>query len=481
MKNLAEVKCVYGLPDQKTLLMLNQWLSEKGGRTLIVIEDSPENLFDHFGNFKVYFTGQNNEEEVLKQIAWDHVFLAVEFMEMPGNATKSLTRMREIFQKCAHIQLGVHLTASDYRERGLNILKNLPDSCDLAKQGKSLFGAFKNIPALICGGGPSLEKGIEAVKTAGSKALIFSGGAALNVLGHHGIKPHFSAGIDPDPSYSRFLSQSAFETAFFYQSRFNRDQLKYSQGPRLWIEGSGGYPIEEWLFSSQPFDGGWNVATFLTRLAYELGCNPIILCGVDLASPSKHLYADSVEKNPFEPVIEVKDEEGALFYSKNDWIMAARWLSDFAAARNDVDWINASDGLKLKGFTQGSVTSLKFAPQQDLDGRVHAKVQSAPNLFVDPKQFEVLENSFEKAGTVCEKLIRVMEKIFPAPPETKGEYVLLEVELEDEIAYQKFLLPVWEVWKYVFQREAEEDAYGIPLHRWLFMKRICDEAKQIRN
>jgi hypothetical protein len=77
-----------------------------------------------------------------------------------------------------------------------------------------------------------------------------------------------------------------------------------------------------------------------------------------------------------------------------------------------------------------------------------------------------------------------MEKHFPHPPQEKGEYIVLEIELEDEVAYEKFLLPIWNVWKHIIQREIEPNvpkAYGIDVHRLLFMKRVCDEAKQLQD
>ncbi|HSX03995.1 MAG TPA: 6-hydroxymethylpterin diphosphokinase MptE-like protein, partial [Rhabdochlamydiaceae bacterium] len=421
----SQVKCLYGLPSPDLLLDL-----KKKNQTLIVIEDAPEAFFTELEDVKIYFLGNDNEEELFKQIAWDFVFIPFEMCEFPGNSSKSIERMKEIFQKLSYFQRGVNLTASDYQERGLDILKNILRNDLPAKKGGDLFGAFKGIPAVICGGGASLEKNMEHLIHLKDKALIFSGGAGLNTLGHFGIKPHFAAGIDPNPSLDRFLSQTAFETSFFYQSRFNFDQLRYFQGERLWIEGSGGFPIEEWLFSSTPFDGGWNVATFLTRLAYELGCNPIILCGVDLASKNEKLYASKVEEQKEEHRVQFKDEMGNIFYSKNDWIMAGQWLSGFAKEHPEVVCINCSEGLKFDGFTAKSLNEIDFSLQRDFEGLVHAKMQGASSIQIPQDQFALLNKSFYKSGQLCEKLIQVMEKYFPHSPQEKGDYILLEMELE---------------------------------------------------
>ncbi|HSX12251.1 MAG TPA: 6-hydroxymethylpterin diphosphokinase MptE-like protein, partial [Rhabdochlamydiaceae bacterium] len=360
----------------------------------------------------------------------------------------------------------------------LDILKNVLRNIGEAKKGASLFGAFKGVPALICGGGASLEANGALLQEWKDKALLFSGGAGLNVLCRWGIKPHFAAGIDPNPSLDRFWDQNAFESCFFYQSRFNAEQLSFWQGERLWIEGSGGFPAEEWLFSSTPFDGGWNVATFLTRIAYELGCNPIILCGVDLGSKNKKLYAEGVKETEEESV-----ELNGL-YTKKDWIMAADWLSRFAETHSDVVWINSSDGLKFRGFSAKNLKEIELPPAGDLEGLIHTEMQNANLLKQDLGRWDLLRESFNKTSQLCGQLLQVMEKYFPEPPQEKGDYILLEVELEAELAYQKFLLPVWNVWKYILQREIEPNvpkAYGIDVHRVLFMMRVSDEAKQISS
>lgn len=480
----SHIKCVYGLPSPEIALQLNQWLLKQKGRSVIVIEDEPETLFERLDEgYKVYFLGENNEEQLFNQIAWDFLFLPLELVETPGNSSKSKERLKEIFQKLSDAELKVNLLASDYKERGLNILKNLVGNKAPAIKGSGLFGAFKGIPALICGGGLSLEKKGETLKKLKDRALIFSGGAGLNLLSGLAVKPHFAGGIDPNPSAARFLSQSFFEIPLFYQSRFNAGQLKYWQGERLWIEGSGGYPIEEWLYGSESYDGGWNVVTFLTSLAYELGCNPIILSGVDLGSKQKRLYGSKVEQSEDEAV-EFRDEEGKIFYSKRDWIMAAKWLGAFAGARPETLWINSSEGMKLKGFVEKPLDSLELQTRMDLDGLVHREIQNLTTFSVDQKQFDLLDKSLDKTAQLCGEMLQVMEKYFPQYPQGKKEYLLLAVELDEEVAYQKFLLPIWDVWKYILKREAYQgvpEDYGIELHRWLFMREICNEARQISN
>ena len=114
------------------------------------------------------------------------------------------------------------------------------------------------------------------------------------------IEPHFAAGIDPNsPQYLRLLHNTSFETPYFYRGRMHHPAFRLIHGPRLYINGGGGYDTPEWFeehlgIASEVVDEGHNVVNFCTSLAYELGCNPIIFVGLDLAYTGMQAYAPGV-------------------------------------------------------------------------------------------------------------------------------------------------------------------------------------------
>jgi hypothetical protein len=63
--------------------------------------------------------------------------------------------------------------------------------------GNPLKGVFRNVPAVVCGAGPSLEESIATLKTLENKALLIAGGSAITALSYHGIMPHFGVAVDP--------------------------------------------------------------------------------------------------------------------------------------------------------------------------------------------------------------------------------------------------------------------------------------------
>ncbi len=279
----TDIVCLYGGDFGEVYPEVAKWLNQKQERRLLCILEESDHIQALFQDSRVRFVFTGDEES-FKQAAWEFVFLKFSYLALGPSEQKK--RAEELFSKMRHYQSGVHLVASDFRDFGVRILSNvyanMPKFCD-AKRGRALFNRFKGIPAIICGAGPTLEREIGALRKLQNNALLFAGGSALNILAQEKITPHFAASIDPDPPHERLKGQASFSSPFFYQSRVSQELLASIHAPLLWMEGSGGYPIEEWLqkecgIEESTFDGGWNVATFCTALSVELGCNPHYFC-----------------------------------------------------------------------------------------------------------------------------------------------------------------------------------------------------------
>lgn len=468
----ADVICLYGLPNHELYVDLKDWLDENQNRFLVVLEDDERALLSqNSGHDRIRFCYAENDE-ALKQIAWEFVFLQFDYLKTPGNSTKKTEKMEPFFAKMAFYQQGIHLVASDFQNRGLDLLQNLIANNPLftkAKKGEGLFGAFSNTPAIICGAGVSLEKEIPHLKELKDKALILAGGTSLSSLGKFGITPHFGGLIDPHPPSKRFFEHNAFDIPLFFQSRTNHQLLKRMRGPLLWIPGS-----QNDFLGEETFDGGWNVSTFLVALAQQMGCNPIILVGVDLAQRGEKSYAGDFERPEVGELIWVRDD----LYTRRDWLFAADWLSDLAKEHPEVEWINTSDGLEIGGFKKGTLNDLSF---EKLEHSIPSKIEGleATVPYFDVKE---LKSSFTKVSLLCGEMLELLERLFPNSPEKNGDHALLQHSIEKEIAYVKFLQPVWDIWKHVFLRQIPKDIpaeYGIGLNQWLFIKGICDDARKI--
>lgn len=445
----ADVFCVSKLPQGEFADQIIEWLEEDASRRVIVFETDESCLLQTplHERIKICCLGGG---EALKQVLWEHVFLSFDFAQ---------DFSRDLLEKVEYFQKGIHLVASAYKERGLDLLENIFKNSSLeALDGKGLFGAFRNRPAIILGAGASLEDEIPLLKTLKDSALLFAGGTTLASLEAFSIQPHFGGAVDPYLPPSRMVPHKG---PLFFQSRAHPEVVSKALGPLLKIPGS-----ESDFFEEESFDGGWNVTTFLTALACHMGCTPIVLVGVDLAQTKEKTYAAGLDREEGGELIEV----GEGLFTRSDWLMAAKWLSEFANEHPEVEWINASKGLTIQGMEIRSLREVVFEPIEDLKEQVSKAIAS-----LEKKGFSSsgLTMSFARAGILCLQILEHIEKIYPKDLESSGEYALLQLELEKEKAFDMFLSKIWDVWKYVFAREVS--GFGYEVNKWLFMKGICDD------
>ena len=70
----------------------------------------------------------------------------------------------------------------------------------------ALKNRFRDIPCIVVGAGPSLDKNIRYLRKACEKAIILCCDAALKPLLSHNIVPNFVVVLDPQEEIARFLS-----------------------------------------------------------------------------------------------------------------------------------------------------------------------------------------------------------------------------------------------------------------------------------
>lgn len=462
----SEVKVLYtwGIGGEKWAIEALKWVDSNLSRQLVILEDSPN-------DFRTFLEKKYAEkvvkhpqvtlateplEEVLKPFVWSHLY---EPWECQASSY--------IKTRLADLILGIELTVCLYRDFGIpqlmNVFSNLTASQKI-QTGESLWGRFKNIPAVICGAGPSLEKSMDTLKTLENHALIFGGGSALLPLSTYQVPVHFAVALDPEPPRERFLKQSYFEVPLFYQNSVSHSLFMHSQGPKLCLGQMGSFPLEKELgIDLKPYDVGWNVATFATQIAYQLGCDPIIFVGMDLCVYPEKEYAGQMEELRENP-IECVDRFGSMVRTRPDFLMAKKWLEAFAQSHTNCNFLNASEaGLELGGIPYTNL-DLKQTPF-DLKSKIHQAVVEAP--FLDVSQVP------DKLQAIYQSINRCYELLGSAR----------EKELDLELFYQEHLLPNWEVWKHFLQkeeiiREMESPEIEKKLQKTIFLKEVTQSFRR---
>jgi hypothetical protein len=458
-----DVVCLFGFPKEVAL--------ELGEKTAVFFH---QGRGISIGN-EVYYDGQSCDLFHFQGICKEEVFRSFCYIAHPELLGEELERALYFMELCKQVQWQCHLSASDYQDFGLKVFENICQVDETSFDSKffqGLKGGLKGIPAIICGAGPSLEEDLKALEKSARYSVIFTGGAALGILTEKKIPVHIAAGIDPDPSYERALMQGSFEAPFFYQSRFSAPLLQSAQGRSIRVPSNPSYELEKWLNNGFVFDGGWTVSTFCAALAAYLGCSPIIFAGVDLSfPPGGAIYAASHGEVYPEGVIEWQD-----LLTKKDWILAGRWLEELMKSYPSTRFYNSSKGLNLEGAEKTSLAYLleeELTVPYDITGLVHMLCFGAP-FFKGERKLDLLEGSIKRSFGYVEALIALFEKHYPKDPREKGEFALNQLDLEDELAYKKILVPLWEVWRAPMGRSFPDD-YARDLNQFLFFKKILLE------
>jgi len=443
----ADILIVYGAGTGEFYRSLLPWLRKKRKRKIYFFEDQEiplRQLLETESGSKLLrdkrvslqlFHGIDEELHPFNALMWKFYGKKLAFLKHPKYEKELFDQLqhRIVFdQERMNIFLGEYLT---YGARYyLNFYRNLSVLSD-SFDGEALFGKYKNVPAVIVGAGPSLDKNGELLKSIGDKGLIFSGGSGLLALLAKGIQPHFAGAIDPNPLQAeRMIRSKAYKGPLFYRLRLLPEALKVISGPKLYIPGSGGFDTAEWIenelgIEGQNIEEGHNVVAFLVAIAEKMGCNPIVLVGLDLGYPEGKIYADGVEEGkPPEDTVIKKDIYGQPFVTKYMWLQESRWLSKFKEENPDVQLINATEGgLGAEGVENRSlheVLDTYFTKQRDLK----------PSFTPLNMTSEQLKEILSKLRDSLKRCYLLLDQINDSPTGTLADHALRE-----EIAYSAVL------------------------------------------
>lgn len=382
-------------------------------------------------------------------------------------------------------------TTAEYLTLGKTFFQNFYHNVlelDNTVTGTALLEKFKGIPAIICGAGPSLGKNIEVLKTLKDKALIFAGGTAMNALNAYSFLPHFGCGIDPFTfHYSRILSNIAFETPFFFRSRMTSDAVSLLHGPKVYLPGTTGYPVAEFVDKSlgyNPFkmDEGANVINTSLSIAEKLGCNPIIFVGLDLAYTDGLSYAPGITSHgihdPREQFItKAKQDElvlatdihGQPIYTLMKWMVESSWYSNFARNFPHLKLINCTEGgigfADVENMPLSSASSQYLNQSLDCEGKIaSALLSSEARLRPSVEKIKEVLTSVVVGLTECTDVMTVFQQNHPdiwfeQIPNNSPELEAFEAQLEKLPLYQYLLKPFDTAYK-IYMRAPERKEIG---------------------
>ncbi|HLB52789.1 MAG TPA: 6-hydroxymethylpterin diphosphokinase MptE-like protein [Chlamydiales bacterium] len=441
--------------DYSEALQNSQNLIDRGmqeERRIIFVDDDEERL----KKIEDLFQGENRAtfflmespiqlELIAKKIAWKSV---LQCLEVKGGTTDF---WKEFSRKLEEVHLAAGLLLADSADLGtLQFKAKIGRGDRPVRNGLYLKGAFAGTPAIIVGAGPTLKDHLQTLHTLQENALIFSGGSALAALP---FEPHFAGHIDPIAPYREAKRYAYGETPFFFQSRVSSENFSLIHGEAIWFPETH-HTFLNWLDGiEEPFDGGWTVGTFLTQIAYFLGCDPIVIVGMDLC------YADGAKypHRPNDPIHTSLCTAETGETTQPDWLMARRWFEELSVQATDRQWIDArGGGLPFAGrFETVPLSTLKLHQKCNLRQQVYKAIHALPFLLPSEEKLREWEMSLKRCAE---------QAIFP----NQGE------EFKGEVVYDLLLSPLWKIFRPFFEQgmgQGEE----IWLHRLIFFQRVIQE------
>jgi len=218
------------------------------------------------------------------------------------------------------------------------ILKNYPGILGFE-------GAFKNIPAVIVGAGPSLEKNMNLLKEYKDKMLILSCDAALPILVKKlDIYPHFV--VMGDPTDKQKFNFDDIDTTKFYTivpsvvhpSIFRAVDPQHISVYNVRSDSPLCEMIPYHIGRKGGLPAGVLTSGSVFMFAAIMGCNPITFVGHDLSWPTPDkVYADGVveKKHNFQKSVKFKgdcllfpDINGDLVLTHTTFVNFYIWLRD---------------------------------------------------------------------------------------------------------------------------------------------------------
>ncbi len=228
-------------------------------------------------------------------------------------------------------------------------------------------------------------------------------------------RPHFAGAIDKE-----FLKDNPHPTApLFFQHRMHPKNFTLFTGEKIL------FPDSHYEFlQRERFDSGWTVGTFLTAVATLMGCSPIVFVGMDFCYKEGKKYANQKKLETCK--------------TPADWIMAKNWMEEWADRHPNIEFLNA---------TEGGVPFAKPIELQNLDLAVRK---------IDVNQ---------------------MIQALPNAPKIDWDAWKKSLSVQGEWAYEKLLLPLWNLWSPLFLRALKSDPHPekIEINQKLFFQKVIEE------
>lgn len=368
--------------------------------------------------------------------------------------------------KKSHI--GVNLA---FQERWiLNSMKNFKEVLNTPNILLEKKGKFQGKPAIIVAAGPSLNEEIENLRCIKEKGLayIFSVGSAINTLLYHGIYPDAATTYDPGEFNQNvftkvkekgikdipmiFGSSVGYETLIDYPGKKYHMITSQDTVSNYYLKNKDGKPIN--IVQDAP-----SIAVVTVQLLYELGFNPIILVGQNLAYKGKKRhsegisYSKDVTDKEIEKGIWVKDVYGNEVLTNEGYNNMRMQMEYYIKTLPNIEVINTTKGgahIEGADFKELSVVMEEYLKEKVVEDdwlegnktqydKEHLKIQLEKMDRAYRRALKLMDEYYDILNTI-ERLIKNQNFNQAEKTYLKLDKALRKIERNDY--FMTFILPM---------------------------------------
>jgi hypothetical protein len=319
-------------------------------------------------------------------------------------------------------QLNLTTLENFAKEWLFNSFKNL-NGAITSPVASGFFGKFKSIPAVVVSAGPSLGKNIHLLKDIKEKVLIICGGSSIRAMVRNGILPHILVAVDSPEVNSKVYDDLDLRDVYLvHNCRFwYKSAAKFAGRKILFKADAEGIP-ELFITHNRGTEigvlrSGFSVSHTAFDLAFQMGCDPIVLIGQDLSySPDKKRYAegqisDTIEffekENVKRNTLVMKDINGREVltdYELNSFRLIFEMMIE-TAYQDKVRIINATEGgVPIKGAVNGKLADViaEYCREDRAVGRCLNELYQ--------EGMRIVKNHPIDAAGYCKKMNTILER-----------------------------------------------------------------------
>ncbi|MDH5542929.1 MAG: DUF115 domain-containing protein [Nitrospinota bacterium] len=162
---------------------------------------------------------------------------------------------------------------------------------------KNLFDRFKNLPSIVVGAGPSLDRNIKYMQYASGKAVIIACDTALKILKQNGVKPDIVINLDPQSNVVNFFEEIDTREITLVAPTIAYPPLREAWKGHFFFynKNAPDIPLLAGIAHEHRELGlltpGGSVLSVAFDLAFKMGADPIAFIGQDLSYSADNAYA----------------------------------------------------------------------------------------------------------------------------------------------------------------------------------------------